>query len=78
MRPPVFDLFGEVVVTADDVAAWLEAVPRIDPNSPRAAHYVLAYDVPGKIKAAKVSGLFDALVNRPPPPPYWWQRFKWN
>lgn len=78
MRPQVVDLFGEVPVTAEDVAAWLEAVPRISPDSPRAEHYIRAYDVPGKIQAAKRSGLFDALVNRPPPPPYWWQRFRWG
>lgn len=55
------DLFGEVVVTWDDVRLWLMAVPRIDPDSPRAMRYVTGWDVPQKIRAAKLSGWFDTL-----------------
>lgn len=77
MLQPPLDLFGEVPVSWPEVAAWLEAVPRIPPDSPRAAHYVRAYDVPGKIARAKIDGTFEAIVNRPPPPPHWWHRFRW-
>lgn len=77
MRPPVRDLFGVVPITLEDIELWLLAVPGIDPQSPRAAWYVRAYDVPGKIARAKLAGVFDQVVNRPPPPPQWWARFRW-
>lgn len=75
MQPYPFDLFGEVPVTWADVDAWLIAVPRIPPDSPRAAHYIRGYDVVGKIAQAKRTGAFDALVNREVPPEPW-QRFR--
>lgn len=46
---------GEAV-SADDIRTWLEIVPRIDPDGPRAAAYVRCYDVPGKIARAKREG----------------------
>ena len=79
MYQPAHDLFGEVVVTQAAVRAWLVAVPRIDPDSPRAGHYVRGYDVVGKIRAAKARGLFDAVTApRDPPPGHWWLRFRWT
>jgi hypothetical protein len=65
MRPALYDLFGEVPVTRADVALWLECVPHIDPCSPRAEWYVKGWDVPSKIRQAKLSGRFDKL-KRPP------------
>lgn len=59
------DLFGEVVVTWDDVRLWLAAVPRIDPDSPRAANYFTGWNVPAKIRAAKLAGTFEAITQRP-------------
>lgn len=79
MRPPVRDLFGQIPVTHQDVAAWLIAVPRIDPSSPRAAAYVRAYSVPEKIARAKENGTFEQLTAGPEiPPGHWWRRFKWG
>ncbi len=79
MQQPAEDLFGDVVVTVDDVHAWLRAVPRIDPESPRAARYVVTYDVVGKIKAFKRRGEFDQVTApRPAPPGHWWLRFRWT
>lgn len=70
MRESDVDLFGEVVITHQDVHDWLLAVPRIDPSTRRAAWYVTAYDVPSKIRQAKLSGTFAAIVatkdNGPP------------
>lgn len=60
---PGSDLFGVVPVSIDEVRAWLAAVPRIDPDGPRAAEYVRSYRVVEKIQAAKVAGTFDAAVN---------------
>lgn len=81
MQPHPLDLFGEVVVTHDDVRAWLRAVPRIDPDGPRAAHYIRGYGVAAKVAAAKRSGSFDALVT-PRPMAHqsaaWWDRMLWT
>lgn len=77
MRPHVLDLFGEVPVTTHDVDAWLLAVPRIDPKSRQAAHYITGWSVVEKIKAAKLAGTFDAITAPPPSRPGWWHRFKW-
>lgn len=75
MRESVTDLFGEVPVTEADVRLWLLAVPRIDPDSPRAAHYVRGWNVPDKIRAAKLSGWFDTLD--PTPPERCTNRLRW-
>ncbi len=79
MEPYPTDLFGEVPVTLQDVRAWLLAVPRIDPDGPRAARYVRDYDVPGKIRAFKLRGEFDQVTApRPAPSGHWWLRFRWG
>jgi hypothetical protein len=52
------DLFGEIVVSLNDVSYWLRTVPRIEPDSPRAAYYTEHWNVIGKIRAAKESGNF--------------------
>jgi len=78
MVPYPRDLFGEVPVTTHDIDAWLQAVPRIAPGSPRAEHYVKAWGVVDKIKAAKLAGTFDAMTQRQSEPsPHWWARFSW-
>jgi hypothetical protein len=79
MRPHQLDLFGDVIITHQDVRAWLVAVPRIDPDSPRAEHYVRGWDVVGKIRAAKLCDRFEAVTaQREPPPGHWWLRFRWS
>lgn len=80
MQQSPVDLFGEVVVTQQDVRAWLLAVPRIDPDSPRAAHYLRGYAVASKIAAAKLSGSFDAITaprQLEPQSAAWWDRMTW-
>lgn len=67
MRPHPCDLFGEVPVSLEDVAHWLRCVPQMDPTSKRAAWYARAYNVPEKIKAAKLSGAWETL--KPPGAP---------
>lgn len=78
MHQPVRDLFGQVPVTLPEIDAWLQAVPRIDPTSPRAANYVKWYAVADKIRAAKLAGMLDAILAREPPPDHWWRRFRWG
>lgn len=78
MHQPVRDLFGEVPITRADVDAWLLAVPRISPHSRRAAWYIRAYDVIGKITRAKIAGEFEQLTAARDAPAYWWHRFHWG
>jgi hypothetical protein len=78
MVPQALDLFGEVPVYRHDIDAWLRAVPRLEPGTKRAAHYVEAWRVVDKIKAAKLAGTFYDLVERGEAPlPFWWSRFSW-
>lgn len=77
-QEPVLDLFGEVRITTHDVDAWLRAVPRIDPASPRAALYVQQWAVVDKIRRTKMDGTFDAITRpRHAPGAHWVQRFGW-
>jgi hypothetical protein len=81
MTPFVYDLFGEIIVTRADIAAWLVSVPHIDPDSPRAAAYVRGWDVAGKVRAAKALGTFDAITAprlMAPGSPAWWSRMCWT
>lgn len=34
----------------------------VDPDSPRAAHYIALWDVPGKVRASKLKGTFHKLT----------------
>lgn len=57
------DLFGDVVVTYDDVNLWLSTVPRLD-DQHRVDHvsdYIKNYDVIAKIKRAKLDNSFYCL-----------------
>lgn len=78
MQEAVLDLFGQVRVTWPEVVAWCEIVAGIPSDSPRLAHYIRGYDVPGKIARAKLEGWYDAAISRPPPAPHWWARFRWH
>jgi hypothetical protein len=81
MTPHPLDLFGDVVITHADVRAWLVAVPRLDPESTRAAHYVRTYGVIDKIRFAKQQGMFDACTLPrmiEPKSQAWWDRMCWR
>jgi hypothetical protein len=57
-----YDLFGDVIVTLDDVELWLDKVPRHLSNSPNArSRYAKNYDIASKIKQAKINGSFYQL-----------------
>jgi len=58
----MLDLFGEIPVTWPEVWAWLEAVPRISRHSWRARYYLDYWRGPDKIRAAKIAGTFDAII----------------
>ena len=56
------DLFGDVIVTFDDVELWLDKVPVHLSDLPRSRlNYIKNYDVANKIKAAKLNGFFYTL-----------------
>lgn len=65
MRPRLKDLFGQVAVTVPEIDAWLRAVPRIEPTSPRAAYYVRAWRVAEKVRDAKRRGNFEQITSQP-------------
>lgn len=60
---PALDLFGEVPVTWDEVYLWCEKVPRISRDSWRLSWYLRGWNVPEKIRAAKLSGDFQRLTH---------------
>lgn len=57
------DLFGEVIITYEDIATWLRTVPRFNDDTRKSAiaEYVNGYDVVNKIKRAKLNNSFYCL-----------------
>lgn len=62
LRQPALDLFGEVPVTEDDLEAWVAAISPVHLSERLFAHYVRRYNVPDKIRAAKLRGEFESLT----------------
>ena len=60
-KPP-YDLFGEIPVTWPDVDAWCWAVAGLPPHSWRRRYYIEHWNVPEKIRAAKLSGAFHRII----------------
>jgi len=61
-RNPALDLFGEVPITWEEVYLWCERVPKIARDSWRLNYYLQNWNVPAKIRAAKLAGCFDAVI----------------
>ena len=59
---PPYDLFGEIPVTWDDVDAWCLAVAGLEPGSWRRPYYIQYWNVPEKIRQAKIAGTFETIV----------------
>lgn len=59
---PALDLFGEVPVTQEEVLQWCEVVAGIARDSWRLRWYLASWNIPDKIRAAKLAGQFDALI----------------
>jgi hypothetical protein len=64
---PALDLFGEVVVTEDDLYDWVASVSPVHLSMRAYDNYVQRYDVAGKVRAAKLQRRFDAITARRPP-----------
>ncbi|WP_284894808.1 hypothetical protein [Burkholderia sp. lyk4-R2A-23] len=59
----MLDLFGEVIVTVDDVAQWVAALAPAYMSSQRSFdRYVRLWDVAGKVRAAKLAGTFETTI----------------
>lgn len=63
-QPPV-DLFGDVVITDDDLYAWVASVSPVHLNERAYANYVRRYDVADKVRTAKLQHRFDTITARP-------------
>lgn len=61
---PALDLFGQVPVSIPEVRLWCLVVAHLPADSPRLAHYVLAWHVIDKIAAAKLAGTFEADMKK--------------
>jgi hypothetical protein len=61
----MLDLFGEVVITLDDIETWVAAVAPAFMSSEHAfLHYVHAWDVADKVRRAKLDGTFDSTIEQ--------------
>lgn len=61
----VFDMFGDIVITYDDITAWVYAIaPAYASNQRSFDRYVRAWDVASKVRAAKLAGTFEAQIAR--------------
>lgn len=56
MTPSLFDLFGEIPVSLSDVEIWIDVVPGWPRTSWRRESYAAAWNVPDKIRTAKITG----------------------
>ena len=66
MKQPPLDLFGEVAILESDIVAWVAAVAPRWLEPPRSFHsYCTAYDIAGKVRAAKLAGVFDSIIEKP-------------
>lgn len=56
---PAKDLFGEIPVTWPEVESWVRAAIGMPPEHWRFAWYVKNWNVPDKIRAAKLAGTWQ-------------------
>lgn len=58
------DLFGDVIVTQDDVNLWLDSIPDMcGATQTRRNYYAENHDIANKIKLSKLNGSFEILIN---------------
>ncbi|MDN7182526.1 hypothetical protein M0D69_31805 [Caballeronia sp. SEWSISQ10-4 2] len=61
----MFDLFGEVVVTHDDLYAWVEAVaPAYTSSTLSFEHHVRGWSVVEKVRRAKLDGTYETTIEK--------------
>ena len=57
------DLFGEVPVSIRDVELWLDRIVNFRGGALRVGYYVLNWNVVEKIRAAKLAGTWEGLID---------------
>lgn len=63
------DLFGQVPISETDLENWVCAVaPRWLTPERSFKNYISAYNVADKVRSAKLSGTFDAVISAPKMP----------
>jgi hypothetical protein len=63
IKDQMLDLFGDVIVTEDDIHDWVEALaPAYLSNQRSFEMYVRGWSVVEKVKAAKRDGTFDETI----------------
>lgn len=55
--PHVYDLFGDIPVTKNEIVLWVETVARLPADSPRFEWYVKNWYVVDKIKRVKLQNI---------------------
>lgn len=69
LRPRPRDLFGQVPITQDDLENWVRAVaPNYAHSAWRMRHYIDAWNIAAKVRAAKIDGTFYGLTDQISPP----------
>jgi hypothetical protein len=59
----MLDLFGEVVVTYEDLEEWVSALaPGFAGNDQRIAYYIRYWNVADKVRVAKQNGTFYLIL----------------
>lgn len=59
------DLFGDVIITYDDLNIWLDTVGNMrDRSNSSREHYAKTYDIENKIKSSKLNGSFKKLITQ--------------
>jgi hypothetical protein len=59
----MLDLFGQVVVTYEDLELWVSALaPGFAGNAHRRDYYIRHWNVADKVARAKAAGTFDAII----------------
>lgn len=62
---PATDLFGDVVITHDDIFDYVAAIsPRWLYPERSYKSYVKNYNIAGKVRAAKLAGVFEQIKNQ--------------
>ncbi len=61
---PALDLFGEVPVTQVDVEVWVAVIAPRYYQTRSMRNYIVDYDVPGKIRRAKLDGGFETILRQ--------------
>lgn len=59
MTPSLYDLFGEIPVSQEEIEIWIDVVPGWPRTSHRRAYYARNWNVAEKIRQAKMTGFWE-------------------